>query len=206
MHTIKTSRRHVVAGLVLGSGAAAIGNAQETLELLVDATAVRVFHGAGLAEAGAVLGEDLALSQAGLNKTLEALAQREVIGGSDLEALRRFLDTIFGAPGLPELIEAVLALYEEVIESLGDVAKMIAAVIADSADYARERLANFPLETAVLVIAHDAQSGIEGAGVGAGIGSLFPGIGQVAGAIIGGLVAGVSGSVIGYYDFAGRAR
>ena len=206
MQAIKTSRRHVVAGLVLGSGAAAMGHAQETIELSVDASTVRAVHRRSLDETGTTLGTNLALSRAGLDEALTTLLQQEVIGGGDFETLRRFLAVLFDTSSLSDLIEAVLALYEQTIEGLGNVAKVIAAVVADSADYARERLANLPIDTAVLVIAHDFRGGLDGALTGAGLGAVFPAIGPLTGALLGGLVAGVSDSIIGYHDFAGRAR
>ena len=139
--------------------------------------------------------EQSALSQAGINRSLDRLAQEHLIDDEERGILGTIVSFLFDVE--IEDVDTLLARTGEAITStLGAVADSIAAVVKDGADFAAERLPDLDYRKIVTGIAHGIQGASQGALAGAALGGS---LGGVAGAVAGAILVGAAAMVIGYY-------
>lgn len=146
-----------------------------------------------------------ALSQDGLMNSLERMNENHVLIDSDEnDILLELINKLFASDNLDSLSEEMNAFIDDGLETLGETARSIAAVISSSLDLASNYLKGIDYSIVKLAIAHDIKGALEGAAAGASLASKFPfGFTPATGAIIGALLGGTSTSAIGYLESRG---
>lgn len=179
----------------------AIAQTQDGVPLPAPPDQIRGLHGQWLQEATEDLGDTLALSREGLNQSLTSLANlSDLLEGDDDDVLGRMLDALFSSENLDSLLNSIMAIYDQAVDWLGDVARAIVEIVVSSVEYAQGMLNNLDYDIVMLVIAHDVRAAIDGAEFGSRLVAWAPRQAQVAGAVAGAVVAGAAGSIIGYED------
>ena len=197
----RSTRRQMLSSVLLGSGAIAVIPTTNVLgqesEITLGDIDPREFHRQQVDYAQRSLNGYRALSRQGVEAALTNLMNRSVIVDSDYDAIRDIVSILYNGEHSPqEKTRSIVRRYDEVQREVGDVARVIMATEADSAEYVMENFPNVP-ESFVVLVAHDLRGAIDGASAGATFGMLFGR--AVMGALFGALAGGASGSIIAYF-------
>ena len=118
----------------------------------------------------------------------------------DDDVLGRTLDALFSSENLDSLLDSIMGICRQAVDSLGDVARAIVEIVVSSVEQAQDVLNNLDYDIVTLVIAHYVRAAIDGAEFGSRLVARAPRQARVAGAVAGAVVAGTAGSNIGYED------
>lgn len=156
----------------------------------------RALFGARLLLLPSVSGQPLFTEKA-FDVQIDSLVKQEIIDGGNAETLRAFIRKLLSGQTLEEMYQQLQALAQKLKGAANEVAAAIGSIAEDSLAYVKEFAGKLDEKQVALVIAHDVQGALTGAGTGAALGVVIAGLGVIPGAVFGALLGAASASVIG---------
>ncbi len=165
--------------------------------LRVPPSEIGKYHRKVLVETTRLLDGQPLFTEKAFDVQIDSLVKQEIIDGGNAETLRAFIRKLLSGQTLEEMYQQLQALAQKLKGAANEVAAAIGSIAEDSLAYVKEFAGKLDEKQVALVIAHDVQGALTGAGTGAALGVVIAGLGVIPGAVFGALLGAASASVIG---------